>query len=69
MPLRGVSMIATEGGPFYDAAADEALFAPVRGGLDREDVELVEMDCDVNDDAFADAMAGWLAGQIEGGEH
>ena len=68
MPLRGVSMIAIEGGPFYDAAADEALFAAVRAGL-ADNVELVELDCDVNDDVFADAMAGWLAGQIESGEH
>jgi uncharacterized protein (UPF0261 family) len=68
VPLRGVSMIATEGGPFYDAAADEALFASVRAGL-ADNVELVELDCDVNDDVFADAMAGWLAGQIESGEH
>src|SRR6201999_155465 len=30
VPLGGVSMIATEGGPFYDAAADEALFAALR---------------------------------------
>jgi uncharacterized protein (UPF0261 family) len=65
VPLRGVSMIATDGGPFHDTAADEALLDAVRGGLDREVVELIEMDCDVNDEAFADAMAGWLAGQIE----
>jgi uncharacterized protein (UPF0261 family) len=64
VPLRGVSMIATEGGPFHDAAADEALLAAVRAGLD-DGVDLIEMDCDINDDAFADAMAGWLAGQIE----
>jgi uncharacterized protein (UPF0261 family) len=68
VPLRGVSMIATEGGPFFDAAADEALFASVRAGVG-DNVELVELDCDVNDDVFADAMAGWLAGQIEGSEH
>jgi uncharacterized protein (UPF0261 family) len=65
VPLRGVSMIATEGGPFHDAAADEALLTAVRAGLDDEVVELFELDCDINDEAFADAMAGWLAGQIE----
>ena len=32
VPLKGVSMIATEGGPFHDAAADEALFAALREG-------------------------------------
>jgi uncharacterized protein (UPF0261 family) len=68
VPLRGVSMIATEGGPFHDAAADEALYSAVREGVD-DNVELIEMDCDVNDEAFADAMAGWLAGHIESDAH
>jgi uncharacterized protein (UPF0261 family) len=59
VPLKGVSMIATEGGPFHDAAADEALFAALRGGLS-ENVELHELELDVNDPAFADAMANRL---------
>ena len=61
VPLRGVSMIATEGGPFYDAAADEALFASVRAGL-ADNVELVELDCDVNDDVVR-RRDGRLAGR------
>ena len=61
VPLRGVSMIATEGGPFYDAAADEALFASVRAGL-ADNVELVELDCDVNDDVLR-RRDGRLAGR------
>jgi uncharacterized protein (UPF0261 family) len=52
-------MIATEGGPFYDRDADEALFAALRDGLG-ENVELHELDLDVNDPAFADAMASRL---------
>jgi uncharacterized protein (UPF0261 family) len=59
VPLEGVSMIATEGGPFHDAAADEALFAALREGLG-DNVELYELDLDVNDPAFADAMANRL---------
>jgi uncharacterized protein (UPF0261 family) len=59
VPLKGVSMIATEGGPFHDAAADEALFAALREGL-ADNVELYELDLDVNDPAFADAMANRL---------
>jgi uncharacterized protein (UPF0261 family) len=59
VPLEGVSMIATEGGPFHDAAADEALFAALREGLS-DNVELHELDLDVNDPAFADAMANRL---------
>jgi uncharacterized protein (UPF0261 family) len=59
VPLKGVSMIATEGGPFHDPAADEALFSALREGVG-ENVELHELDLDVNDPAFADAMASRL---------
>jgi uncharacterized protein (UPF0261 family) len=59
VPLKGVSMIATEGQPFHDPAADEALFAAIREGVG-ENVELHELDLDVNDPAFADAMANRL---------
>jgi uncharacterized protein (UPF0261 family) len=59
VPLKGVSMIATEGGPFHDPTADEALFAALREGLGGN-VELHELDLDVNDPAFADAMADRL---------
>jgi uncharacterized protein (UPF0261 family) len=64
IPLKGVSMIATEGGPFHDPAADEALFSALREGL-AGDVELHELDVDVNDAAFADAMANRLHEMIE----
>jgi uncharacterized protein (UPF0261 family) len=65
VPLKGVSMIATEGGPFHDPAADEALFSALRTGLEKNaalggSVELYELDLDVNDPAFADAMANRL---------
>jgi uncharacterized protein (UPF0261 family) len=59
VPLRGVSMIATEDQPFHDPAADEALFAALRDGLG-DNVELHELELDVNDPAFADAMANRL---------
>jgi uncharacterized protein (UPF0261 family) len=59
IPLKGVSMIDAEGQPFHDADADAALFAVLRdetGG----NVELIEMDNNVNDPEFADAMADKL---------
>jgi uncharacterized protein (UPF0261 family) len=64
VPLKGVSMIATEGGPFYDPDADEALFAALREGIG-DNVELHELDLDVNDPAFADAMADRLHAMID----
>jgi uncharacterized protein (UPF0261 family) len=59
IPLRGISMIATEGQPFHDAAADEALFGAVRENL-TPNVELHELDTDINDPEFALAMANRL---------
>ncbi len=59
VPLRGVSMIATEGQPFHDPEADEALFSAVREHLG-PNVELHELDMDVNDPRFALAMADRL---------
>jgi uncharacterized protein (UPF0261 family) len=56
-------MIAVEGGPFHDAAADEALFAAVREGVG-PNVELIELDLDVNDPAFSKAMADWLEARL-----
>ena len=56
VPLRGVSAIATEGQPFEDREADEALFGALREHV-QPSVELRELDTHVNDPAFADAMA------------
>jgi uncharacterized protein (UPF0261 family) len=60
LPLTGVSAIDVDGAPFRDEAADQALFGAIRDELDTERVELIEMDTDVNDDRFADAMADRL---------
>ena len=63
IPLKGVSMIAVEGQPFYDPEADAALFEAIRDHLP-DSVDLVEMDCDINDPEFAKAMADTLDGYI-----
>jgi uncharacterized protein (UPF0261 family) len=56
IPLRGVSMIATEGEAFYDPEADRALIDNLKAGL-QENVEVHELDMDINDPHFAEAMA------------
>jgi uncharacterized protein (UPF0261 family) len=60
IPLRGVSMIATEGQVFHDPAADEALFSTLRELIDTSKVEVHEVEADVNDPEFALAMANRL---------
>jgi uncharacterized protein (UPF0261 family) len=64
VPRRGVSTIDVDGQPFRDAEADEALFEGLRESLDPR-IELHELDLDVNDDRFADAMAARLHELIE----
>lgn len=56
IPLRGVSMIATEGGVFYDPTADRALIDTLKADL-HSTIEVHELDLDINDPRFAQAMA------------
>jgi uncharacterized protein (UPF0261 family) len=58
-------MIATEGGAFYDAEADRALIDNLKAGLG-SNVEVHELDMDINDPRFADAMAQRLDEYIHG---
>jgi uncharacterized protein (UPF0261 family) len=59
VPLRGVSAISGEGGPFFDAEADAALLAGLRETL-APAIEVHELDAHVNDPDFAVAMAARL---------
>ncbi|WP_129113944.1 Tm-1-like ATP-binding domain-containing protein [Halegenticoccus tardaugens] len=52
LPLSGISMIDVEGEDFHDPDADAALFDSLREHLS-DDVELLERDLAINDDAFA----------------
>jgi uncharacterized protein (UPF0261 family) len=65
VPLRGVSAIDVEGQPFHDQAADDALFAALREHVDRGRVEVHEVEADVNDPAFATALADRLHELVE----
>jgi uncharacterized protein (UPF0261 family) len=54
IPLRGISVISAAGQPFHDAEADRALFEALKGNL-RPGIEVKELDCNINDTAFAKA--------------
>lgn len=60
LPLRGVSGIDIEGGPFADPAADAALVDAIRTGLAGSGVRLVERDQHLNDPGFGRAAARLL---------
>jgi uncharacterized protein (UPF0261 family) len=59
VPLRGVSAIDAEGGPFWWPGADAALFQSLRNWTGPT-VRLVELDLHINDPAFAEAAARTL---------
>jgi uncharacterized protein (UPF0261 family) len=59
VPLRGVSMIAVDGQPFHDPAADAALRDGLRETLEPH-VEVHECDDEINDPVFAQSMADRL---------
>jgi uncharacterized protein (UPF0261 family) len=59
LPLRGISIISTEGQPFHDPAADAALFNAIRQHL-RPGIPLVELDVTINDPLFAAACVNAL---------
>jgi len=61
LPLRGVSILDGDGERFCDRAADQAMFAAIKETV-RADIPVVEIDCNINDAAFAEqAVAMMLA--------
>lgn len=65
LPLQGLSGLDVEGQAFYGPEEDEALFDTLRNKVDREKVELVEMDTDINSREFAIAAAEKLIQLLE----
>ena len=66
VPLRGFSSLSIEGGPLYDPESDHALIKALRKHIDREVVDLVEMDCAYNEPIFAQAIADRFLGLLNG---
>lgn len=63
LPLRGISVISAPGQPFHDAEADAALFNTLKAEL-RKDIPVRELDCNINDAAFAEACVQELLKNI-----
>jgi uncharacterized protein (UPF0261 family) len=62
-PLRAISVISAMGQKFYDPRADHTLFTAIEENL-RDDIEVVELDCTINDPKFAEACAQALLRNI-----
>ena len=63
IPRRAISVISAPGQKFHDAAADKALFDAIKSAL-RPGVEVIDMDCAINDLAFAETCARTLLKNI-----
>ncbi|MCE9531768.1 MAG: Tm-1-like ATP-binding domain-containing protein [Planctomycetes bacterium] len=59
LPLKGVSAIDKEGGPFWWPEADQALFQSIRNWIGPW-VKVIELDMHINDPAFAEMAANAL---------
>lgn len=59
LPMKGVSMLDSQGERFWDPAADSACYAAIRQNL-RPGIEVIEADHNINDPEFADLCANTL---------
>jgi uncharacterized protein (UPF0261 family) len=63
IPRKAISVISVPGQKFHDPVADEALFDAIKSNL-RKDIEIIDMDCAINDSVFAEACANALLRNI-----
>lgn len=63
LPLQGVSVLDSPGGEFWQPEADQALYAAIKAHV-RADIPVHEVDCNINDAAFAQAVVDQLLALI-----
>jgi uncharacterized protein (UPF0261 family) len=65
LPLKGVSMLDSEGHEFWDPEADGACFDAIRSGL-KPGIPLIEVDANINDPEFSGKVAETLLEMLAG---
>ena len=63
LPLRGVSILDSEGQLFWNPEADRAIFDAIKAGV-RDGIEVVELDANINDPGFAAAAVRMLLAML-----
>lgn len=53
LPLKGISIVSSEGGDFYEPEVDQILFETIKTHL-QPDIPVVEIAANINDNAFAE---------------
>jgi len=64
LPLKGVSMLDSPGGQFWDPDADQACYDAIKRNV-RPGIRVIELDNNINDPEFADACAALLLDMIK----
>ncbi len=59
LPLQGISVLDSPGGEFWWPEADRTLFDAIKSHV-RPGIPVYELDCNINDAAFAEAVTGKL---------
>ncbi len=59
LPLKGVSMLDSPGGQFWDPAADHACYDAIKSNL-KPGIPVIELDHNINDAEFADRCAALM---------
>lgn len=54
LPRKAISVVSAPGQPFHDPDADAQLFDAIQSHL-RSDIDCKNLDCEINDPAFAEA--------------
>jgi uncharacterized protein (UPF0261 family) len=65
LPLRGLSMLDSEGNEFWDPDADQACFEAIKNKI-RSDIPVLELDNNINDKEFADKASAVLLEMLKG---
>jgi uncharacterized protein (UPF0261 family) len=65
LPLKGLSGLDVHGQPFYGPEEDQMLFDTLKKNIDRDKVQVIELEKAINDRAFAEAAAEKLIQLIE----
>lgn len=66
LPLKGVSMLDSPGGRFWDPEADAACFNAIKENL-KPGIPVIEMDANINDLEFSEKCAGLLLEMLRAG--
>lgn len=64
IPLKGVSMLDSEGNRFWDPEADQACYDAIKQNL-KPGIPVIELDYNINDPEFSEAVASTLLDMLE----